>query len=143
MASSTVAAREVNVFDELRHFERSGERFDTIVLDPPAFAKNKASVPKAISGYKDINLRALRILAPGGTLVTCSCSYHVDEAFFLEIVSEAAADARDLGDHPREADAGTRSSRARGGAGDVLLEVPDPQEVGVVSRTRAEFTPGL
>jgi 23S rRNA (cytosine1962-C5)-methyltransferase len=91
---STVAAREVNVFDELRHFERSGERFDTIVLDPPAFAKNKASVPKAISGYKDINLRALRILAPGGTLVTCSCSYHVDEALFLEIVSEAAADAR-------------------------------------------------
>ena len=60
-----VTAREANVFDELRHFERSGERFDTIVLDPPAFAKNKASVPKAIAGYKDINLRALRILRTG------------------------------------------------------------------------------
>jgi len=90
----TVVAREVNVFDELRHFERSGDRFDTIVLDPPAFAKNKASVPKAISGYKDINLRALRILAPGGTLVTCSCSYNVDEALFLDILQDAAADAR-------------------------------------------------
>jgi 23S rRNA (cytosine1962-C5)-methyltransferase len=89
-----VTAREVNVFDELRHFERSGERFDTIVLDPPAFAKNKASVPKAISGYKDINLRALRILQPGGTLVTCSCSYNVDEALFLDIIRDAAADAR-------------------------------------------------
>jgi 23S rRNA (cytosine1962-C5)-methyltransferase len=90
----TVTARAANVFDELRHFERTGERFDTIVLDPPAFAKNKASVPKAISGYKDINLRALRILSPGGTLVTCSCSYNVDEALFLDIVREAAADAR-------------------------------------------------
>jgi 23S rRNA (cytosine1962-C5)-methyltransferase len=91
---TNVTAREVNVFDELRHFERSGERFDTIVLDPPAFAKNKASVPKATSGYKDINLRALRILNPGGTLVTCSCSYNVDEALFLDIIQDAAADAR-------------------------------------------------
>jgi 23S rRNA (cytosine1962-C5)-methyltransferase len=89
-----VIAREVNVFDELRHFERTGERFDTIVLDPPAFAKNKASVPKATGGYKDINLRALRILNPGGTLVTCSCSYNVDEALFLDIIQDAAADAR-------------------------------------------------
>ena len=90
---SNVTAREANVFDELRHFERSGARFDTIVLDPPAFAKNKASVPKALAGYKDINLRALRILAPGGTLVTCSCSYNVDEPLFVDIVAEAAADA--------------------------------------------------
>ena len=90
---SNVTAREANVFDELRHFERSGERFDTIVLDPPAFAKNRASVPKALSGYKEINLRALRILSPGGTLVTCSCSYNVDETLFGEIVAEAAADA--------------------------------------------------
>ena len=89
-----VTAREVNVFDELRHFERTGERFDTIVLDPPAFAKNKASVPKAISGYKDINLRALRILKPGGTLITCSCSYNVDEALFLDVLHDAASDAR-------------------------------------------------
>ncbi len=90
---SNVTAREANVFDELRHFERSGERFDTIVLDPPAFAKNKAAVPNAIAGYKDINLRALRILQPGGTLVTCSCSYNVDETLFFDILREAAADA--------------------------------------------------
>jgi 23S rRNA (cytosine1962-C5)-methyltransferase len=90
---STITAREVNVFDELRHFERAGERFDTIVLDPPAFAKNKAAVPKAVAGYKDINLRALRILNPGGTLITCSCSSNVDEALFLDILHEAALDA--------------------------------------------------
>lgn len=90
---ANLTARAVNVFDELRHFERTGERFDTIVLDPPAFAKNKAAVEKAISGYKDINMRALRILSRGGTLVTCSCSYNVDEALFLDIVHEAALDA--------------------------------------------------
>jgi 23S rRNA (cytosine1962-C5)-methyltransferase len=90
---TNVTAGEANVFDELRHYERTGERFDTIVLDPPAFAKNKASVEKAIAGYKEINLRALRILAPGGVLVTCSCSYNVDEPLFLQILAEAAADA--------------------------------------------------
>jgi 23S rRNA (cytosine1962-C5)-methyltransferase len=92
-ALANVRAVEANVFDELRHFERSNERFDTIVLDPPAFAKNKASVEKAIAGYKDINLRALRILRPGGVLVTSSCSYNVDEPLFLQILAEAAADA--------------------------------------------------
>jgi len=91
---ANVTAREANVFDELRHLEREGARFDTIVLDPPAFAKNKASVPKAMSGYKEINLRALRLLAPGGFLVTCSCSYNVDEAMFAEAVYEASVDAR-------------------------------------------------
>ena len=95
-ASNGVAvdARVGNVFDELRGLERLGERFDTIVLDPPAFAKNKASVAKATSGYKEINLRALKLLNPGGTLVTCSCSYNVSEAAFAEIVYEAAVDAR-------------------------------------------------
>jgi 23S rRNA (cytosine1962-C5)-methyltransferase len=88
-----VQAREANAFDELRRLEREGERFDTIVLDPPAFAKNKASVPKALSGYRDINLRALRLLKPGGVLVTCSCSYNVDEASFGQVVHEAATDA--------------------------------------------------
>ncbi len=83
-----------NVFDELRGLERLKERFDTIVLDPPAFAKNRAAVPKAVSGYKEINLRALKLLNPGGTLVTCSCSYHVNEAAFAELVYEAAVDAR-------------------------------------------------
>jgi 23S rRNA (cytosine1962-C5)-methyltransferase len=90
----TVDARVGNVFDELRGLERLGERFDTIVLDPPAFAKNKAAVPKAHAGYKEINLRALKLLSPGGTLVTCSCSYNVGEAAFGEIVYEAAIDAR-------------------------------------------------
>ena len=77
----------MNVFDELRELERAGERFDTIVLDPPAFAKNKASIRKAMSGYKEINLRALKLLKPGGFLVTCSCSYNVSEEMFVDVVS--------------------------------------------------------
>lgn len=89
-----VQAREVNVFDELRRLEREEARYDTIVLDPPAFAKNKASVAKARAGYKEINLRALRLLAPGGYLITCSCSYHIDEATFGQILYEAAVDSQ-------------------------------------------------
>ena len=89
-----VDARVGNVFDELRGFERLGERFDIIVLDPPAFAKNKAAVAKATTGYKEINLRALKLLNPGGTLVTCSCSYNVNEATFAGIVQDAAVDAQ-------------------------------------------------
>ena len=83
----------MNVFDELRELERRGERFDTIVLDPPAFAKNRSALPKALSGYKEINLRALKILRPGGILITCTCSYHVSEADFAEVVASAAIDA--------------------------------------------------
>ena len=90
----TVDARVGNVFDDLRGLERLRERFDTIVLDPPAFAKNKASVAKATAGYKEINLRALKLLNPGGTLITCSCSYNIGEAAFAEIVHEASVDAR-------------------------------------------------
>jgi 23S rRNA (cytosine1962-C5)-methyltransferase len=90
---SNLTAREANVFDELRHLERDGARYDTIVLDPPAFAKNKAAIPNALAGYKEINLRALRLLSPGGFLITCSCSYNVDEAMFAEAVFEASADA--------------------------------------------------
>jgi 23S rRNA (cytosine1962-C5)-methyltransferase len=90
---TNLTAREANVFDELRHLERDGIRFDTIVLDPPAFAKNKASIPNALAGYKEINLRALRLLNPGGFLITCSCSYNVDEAMFAETVFSASADA--------------------------------------------------
>ena len=89
-----VEARAANVFDELHALDRAGERFETIVLDPPAFAKNKAAVAKAASGYKEINLRAMKLLAPGGILVTCSCSYNVDEELFGAIVQQAAADAR-------------------------------------------------
>jgi len=86
-------AREVNVFDELRRLERAGARYDTIVLDPPAFAKNKASIPNAIAGYKEINLRAMRLLNPGGYLVTCSCSYNVNEEMFASVVHEASVDS--------------------------------------------------
>lgn len=86
-------AREANVFDELRRLERSGARYDTIVLDPPAFAKNKAAVPGALAGYKEINLRAMRLLQPGGYLITCSCSYNVDEALFERTLHEAAIDS--------------------------------------------------
>jgi 23S rRNA (cytosine1962-C5)-methyltransferase len=89
-----VDARVGNVFDELRGLERLGERFDTIVLDPPAFAKNKAAVSNARAGYKEINLRALKLLSPGGTLVTCSCSYNINEAAFAEIVYDASVDAQ-------------------------------------------------
>jgi 23S rRNA (cytosine1962-C5)-methyltransferase len=89
-----IDARVANVFDDLRRLEREGERFDTIVLDPPAFAKNRASVDRALAGYKEINLRALKLLSAGGYLVTCSCSYHVDEAMLGQLVYEAAQDAR-------------------------------------------------
>jgi len=88
-----VRALEENAFDALRRLERAGARYDTIVLDPPAFAKNKASVPNAIAGYKEINLRAMRLLNPGGTLVTCSCSYNVNEEMFGAILHEASIDS--------------------------------------------------
>jgi len=114
---ANIEAREANVFDELRRLEREKERFDTIVLDPPAFAKNKASVPKAISGYREINLRALRILRPGGYLITCSCSYNVDEASFAEVVYEAAVDA--------QAHVDVVEKRMQGRDHPVLLGVPE------------------
>jgi 23S rRNA (cytosine1962-C5)-methyltransferase len=110
-------ARAMNVFDELRELERRGERFDTIVLDPPAFAKNKAAVPKALSGYKEINLRALKLLPPGGFLITCSCSYNVSEAAFAEVIAQAAIDAR--------ADVAVVEKRMQGRDHPVLLTVPE------------------
>lgn len=84
---------EANVFDVLREMEAAGDRFDVIVLDPPAFAKNRASLKAAIRGYKEINLRALKLLNSGGVLITCTCSYHVSEELFLEILAQAAIDA--------------------------------------------------
>ena len=129
---ANVEAREMNVFDELRELERSGARFDTIVLDPPAFAKNKGAIRKAMSGYKEINLRALKLLTPGGFLVTCSCSYNVSEAMFLDVVSEAAADAARRSLAGREARPGPRSSDPDQRPRDLLPEVPDPAEAGVM-----------
>ena len=82
-----------NAFDRLRELDAAGERFGAIVLDPPAFAKNKKSLPGARRGYKEINLRAIKCLEPGGVLVTCSCSYHLSRETLIEIVAEAAGDA--------------------------------------------------
>jgi 23S rRNA (cytosine1962-C5)-methyltransferase len=90
---NNVEFREENVFDALRELETAGERFDTIVLDPPAFAKNRASVNAAARGYKEINLRALKLLNPGGVLISCTCSYHMPEDLFLGIIAEAGSDA--------------------------------------------------
>ena len=133
---TNVEARAMNVFDELRELERRGERFDTIVLDPPAFAKNKAAIPKALSGYKEINLRALKLLSPGGFLITCSCSYNVSEAAFAEVIAAAAIDAHADVTRGRKADAGPRPSGADDGAGDVLFEVLHFEEAGVVAGSR-------
>ena len=89
---SNIEWREANAFDLLRALEREGRRFDTIVLDPPAFAKQKQNVARALAGYKEINLRALRLLRPGGVLYTASCSFHVARDAFLEMLAEAARD---------------------------------------------------
>lgn len=83
-----------NAFDELRALDRAGATFDVVILDPPAFTKSKAALEGAIRGYKEINLRAMRILRPGGFLITCSCSYHLTEDLFLAVVREAARDAK-------------------------------------------------
>lgn len=83
---------EANVFDLLKDYAIAGQQYDTIVLDPPAFAKTKRVVPTALRGYKELNLRALKMLRPGGVLVTCSCSFHVSDAEFLEMLGSAAAD---------------------------------------------------
>ena len=83
---------EADVFDFLKQHERAGDRFDTIVLDPPAFAKTRASLPAAIRGYKEINLRAMRLLRPGGLLYTASCSFHLTKPLFLEMLADAGAD---------------------------------------------------
>ena len=82
-----------NVFDQLAEYDARGERFDTIVLDPPAFAKNRGAVKAAVRGYNEINLRAMKLLNPGGILITCSCSYHVSEELFLAMLADAANDA--------------------------------------------------
>jgi 23S rRNA (cytosine1962-C5)-methyltransferase len=84
---------EANAFDLLREYAASGRRYDTIVLDPPAFAKTKRDLEKALGGYKELNLRAMKMLRPGGILITCSCSYHVGAGDFFEVVADAARDA--------------------------------------------------
>jgi 23S rRNA (cytosine1962-C5)-methyltransferase len=84
---------EANAFDLLKDYSQAGRQYDTIVLDPPAFAKTRKNLETAMRGYKELNLRALKMLRRGGTLVTCSCSYHVGESEFVEVVADAARDA--------------------------------------------------
>lgn len=90
---TNIIAVEADVFDFLRAEERRGAQYETIVLDPPAFAKNRASIAGAIRGYRDLNLRAMRLLAPGGCLYTASCSYHVRRADFMAMLEAAASDS--------------------------------------------------
>lgn len=108
---------EANAFDLLKDWSAGRRQFDTIVLDPPAFAKSHKDHGAALRGYKEINLRALKMLRPGGVLVTCSCSHHVKETDFIDMLREAAGDARRL----------TRVLEKRGQAKDhpVLLGVPE------------------
>jgi 23S rRNA (cytosine1962-C5)-methyltransferase len=90
---TNVTPMEANAFDYLKEQERGGNRYDTIVLDPPAFAKTRASLPAALRGYKEINLRAMRLLSTGGMLFTASCSFHLQKPLFLEMLQAAAADS--------------------------------------------------
>jgi 23S rRNA (cytosine1962-C5)-methyltransferase len=108
---------EASAFDLLKDYSGSGQRYDTIVLDPPAFAKSKRDLDAAMRGYKELNLRALKMLRPGGILVTCSCSYHVSQGDFLEMLAGAAIDShRSL-----------RLTELRGQSKDhpVLLNIPE------------------
>ena len=92
-AIGNIEWREGNAFDLVRELERRRERFDTIVVDPPAFAKTKANLERAVAGYKEINLRAMKILAEGGVLFTSSCSYHVSRDVFNAMLADAARDS--------------------------------------------------
>ncbi|MGA7081541.1 MAG: class I SAM-dependent rRNA methyltransferase [Terriglobales bacterium] len=108
---------EGNAFDVLREYSAANRRYDTIVLDPSAFAKTKRDLDKALRGYKELNLRAMKMLRPGGILVTCSCSFHVSAADFLKVVADAAQDAHKS----------LRILENRGAAKDhpILLNVPE------------------
>ena len=108
---------EANAFDLLKDYSSSNRRYDTIMLDPPAFAKTKRDLEAALRGYKELNLRALKMLRPGGILVTCSCSYHVSQSNFLEMLANAALDAHRT----------LRLIEVRGQAKDhpILLNVPE------------------
>lgn len=108
---------EANAFDLLKDYAASGQRYDTIVLDPPAFARRKRELAAALRGYKELNLRALKMLRPGGTLVSCSCSYHVSQSEFLQMLGSAATDAHRT----------LRLVEVRGQARDhpILLNVPE------------------
>ena len=116
---------EANAFDLLRDYAAAGRRYDTIVLDPPAFAKTKRDLGKALGGYKELNLRALKMLRPGGLLVTCSCSFHVSAPDFLEVVAAAARDAHKSARILESRGPGKRPSDVAECARNQLSEVPD------------------
>ncbi len=119
LQGSNVDWMEANAFDLLRDWSQSGAAYDTIVLDPPAFAKSKRAVEGALRGYKELNLRALKMLRPGGTLITCSCSHHVSLADFQQVVAAAAGDAGRR----------VRLIERRGAAADhpVILTIPETE----------------
>jgi 23S rRNA (cytosine1962-C5)-methyltransferase len=108
---------EANAFDLLKDYASSGQRYDSIVLDPPAFAKTKHDLDAALRGYKELNLRALKMLRPGGILVTCSCSYHVSQTDFVQMLADAARDAHRT----------LRLAEVRGQSRDhpILLNIPE------------------
>ncbi len=108
---------EANAFDLLKDYSSAGKRYDTIVLDPPAFAKSKRDLEAAMRGYKELNLRALKMLRPGGILITCSCSYHVTEFDFLQMLAASARDAHRM----------LRLLEVRGQSKDhpILLNIPE------------------
>ena len=108
---------EANAFDLLRDYAAAGKKYDTVVLDPPAFAKTKRDLDKALSGYKELNLRALKMLKPGGILISCSCSFHVSQPDFQGVVAAAAQDAHRF----------LRVLESRGASKDhpILLNVPE------------------
>jgi 23S rRNA (cytosine1962-C5)-methyltransferase len=117
LGKSEIEWIEANAFDLLKDYAAAGRQYDTIVLDPPAFAKSKRDLDSALRGYKELNLRALKMLRPGGVLVTCSCSYHVGQSDFLEMLAAAARDAHRT----------LRIAEVRGQAKDhpILLNVPE------------------
>lgn len=108
---------EANAFDLLRDYSASGKQYDAIVLDPPAFAKSKKTLDTAMRGYKELNLRALKMLRPGGVLITCSCSYHVSPTDFHEVVAASARDAHRT--------ARLLESRTQAKDHPILLQVPE------------------
>ncbi len=131
---ANVEAREVNVFDELRELEIARERFDTIVLDPPAFAKNKARCRGPRPATRKSTCARCKLLAPGGCLITCSCSYNIDETMFHAILQEAAADAQATVSRDRDAHAGARPPDPAGRARDALSQVLRAAEAGLSPR---------
>ena len=121
---ANVEWKEANCFDFLKAADQEKQRFDTVVIDPPAFARQKSNLDSALRGYKELNLRALKILNPGGYLITCSCSFHVSEADLLEVIAERRAGCPPHGGGGRAPHAVARPSHSAHRAGDALLEVP-------------------